>query len=75
MNTLVNTATDIEIRPFTFDVSDEELDDLRQHIPATRWPEKEIVSDQTEGTTRAIPPLMNWGLSLPSFLCCPSLCL
>jgi len=37
------------IRPFTFEFSDAELEDLRARIKATRWPEKETVQDQTQG--------------------------
>jgi pimeloyl-ACP methyl ester carboxylesterase len=45
--TTIETAT--EIRPFQVDVPEEELEDLRQRIGATRWPEKETVADQTQG--------------------------
>ena len=34
-----NTA----IRPFRVGFSDEEIDDLRRRIRATRWPERETV--------------------------------
>jgi pimeloyl-ACP methyl ester carboxylesterase len=37
------------IRPFTFEVSDAELQDLRNRISATRWPGKETVTDDTQG--------------------------
>ncbi|MEU6657216.1 epoxide hydrolase family protein [Streptomyces sp. NPDC046900] len=39
-----------EIRPFTFEFPDAELDDLRARINAARWPEKETVADQSQGT-------------------------
>jgi pimeloyl-ACP methyl ester carboxylesterase len=45
--TTVESAT--EIRPFNVEVSEEELDDLRRRIAATRWPEKETVADETQG--------------------------
>ena len=35
------------IRPFTFDVSDEELADLRRRVSATRWPDRE--TDPSQG--------------------------
>jgi len=35
-----------EIRPFTFEVSDEELDDLRTRIKVTKWPDAELDSSQ-----------------------------
>jgi pimeloyl-ACP methyl ester carboxylesterase len=37
------------IRPFSFNVSEEDLVDLRRRIAATRWPEKETVADQSQG--------------------------
>ncbi|MFD4721227.1 epoxide hydrolase family protein [Streptomyces sp. NPDC058423] len=41
------------VRPFTFEFSDAELDDLRDRIVATRWPEEETVKDQSQGTQLA----------------------
>jgi pimeloyl-ACP methyl ester carboxylesterase len=41
------------IRPFHFQVSDEELADLRRRILATRWPDKETVGDQSQGVQLA----------------------
>ncbi|WP_201007518.1 epoxide hydrolase family protein [Paenibacillus glycanilyticus] len=38
------------IRPFQVNVPEEELTELRKRINATRWPEKETVSDQSQGT-------------------------
>jgi pimeloyl-ACP methyl ester carboxylesterase len=35
-----------KIREFTFDVSDEELEDLRGRIRATRWPDREVDPSQ-----------------------------
>ena len=46
--------TDIGIRPFHVDVPDEELTDLRRRIAATRWPEKETVTDQSQGVPLAM---------------------
>ena len=40
-------ATDI--RPFTFETSQADLEDLRGRIGATRWPEKETVADSSQG--------------------------
>ena len=37
------------IRPFRINMSQEALVDLRQRIAATRWPEKETVTDQSQG--------------------------
>ena len=39
-----------EIRPFHFKAPQAELDDLKRRIIATRWPEKETVNDQSQGT-------------------------
>ncbi|MFD8197490.1 epoxide hydrolase family protein [Streptomyces wuyuanensis] len=41
------------IRPFTFEFPDSELEELRRRILATRWPEKETVADQSQGTQLA----------------------
>src|SRR3954464_15313124 len=41
------------IRPFRFYASDQALTDLRRRIAATRWPEKETVSDQSQGVPLA----------------------
>ena len=38
-----------EIRPFRFTASDADLTDLRRRINATRWPEREVVNDQSQG--------------------------
>jgi pimeloyl-ACP methyl ester carboxylesterase len=40
---------DAPIRPFQFRASDEALADLRRRIVATQWPEKETVSDLSQG--------------------------
>jgi pimeloyl-ACP methyl ester carboxylesterase len=47
----IESAT--EIRPFSVEVPEEELVDLRRRITATRWPEKETVGDQTQGVQLA----------------------
>jgi len=47
------TMTDIEIRPFTVNFPEEALTDLRQRLAATRWPNKELVSDQSQGVQLA----------------------
>jgi pimeloyl-ACP methyl ester carboxylesterase len=38
-----------EIRDFHIDVPQEALDDLRRRITAMRWPERETVSDESQG--------------------------
>jgi pimeloyl-ACP methyl ester carboxylesterase len=47
------TVEDRSIRPFEFHASDEALEDLKRRIAATRWPEREIVSDDTQGVQLA----------------------
>ena len=37
------------VRPFTIDVAQEQLDDLRRRLHATRWPESETVDDWSQG--------------------------
>src|SRR5262245_22635226 len=42
-------AEDTDIRPFQYRASDEDLADLRRRILATRWPDRETVSDSSQG--------------------------
>ncbi len=41
------------IRPFQVSFPEEEIADLRERIAATRWPERETVADQSQGTQLA----------------------
>src|SRR5260221_12783092 len=41
------------IKPFRVHYPDEALADLKHRIAATRWPEKEIVADQSQGVQLA----------------------
>jgi pimeloyl-ACP methyl ester carboxylesterase len=41
------------IRPFQINFTDAELADLRRRINATRWPERELVSDASQGVQLA----------------------
>ena len=41
------------IRPFRVESSEAELNDLRNRIKATRWPERETVNDDTQGVQLA----------------------
>jgi pimeloyl-ACP methyl ester carboxylesterase len=52
MSSTSETASDI--RPFHVDTPDEALEDLRRRIAATNWPEKETVSDQSQGVPLAM---------------------
>ena len=47
------TADAEAIRPFRVEVREEDLDDLRRRLQATRWPEKETVADLTQGVPLA----------------------
>jgi pimeloyl-ACP methyl ester carboxylesterase len=51
MSTTVDTATDI--RTFSVDIADEQIDDLRRRIAATRLPSKELVEDRSQGVQLA----------------------
>jgi pimeloyl-ACP methyl ester carboxylesterase len=42
-----------EIRPFHINVPEEDLVDLRRRIAATRWPDRETVTDQSQGVKLA----------------------
>jgi pimeloyl-ACP methyl ester carboxylesterase len=57
-----STATQLEsmrstspdaIRPFHVNIPEEELTDLRRRINATRWPDRETVTDQSQGVQLA----------------------
>jgi pimeloyl-ACP methyl ester carboxylesterase len=65
--TMTDTLTDVarqagpgstDIHPFHVSFPDTDLADLRRRIKATRWPERETVSDETQGvrlaTTQAL---------------------
>jgi pimeloyl-ACP methyl ester carboxylesterase len=51
MSATVETGT--AIRPFQVDFSEEQIDDLRRRIAATRWPTKELVADRAQGVQLA----------------------
>jgi len=38
-----------EVRSFTIEIADEQLDDLQRRLAATRWPEQELVDDWSQG--------------------------
>jgi pimeloyl-ACP methyl ester carboxylesterase len=49
----VEAPTEAALRPFTVQVPQEELDDLRRRLAATRWPSKELVDDRSQGVQLA----------------------
>jgi pimeloyl-ACP methyl ester carboxylesterase len=46
-------SADTAIRPFKFKASDEALTDLRRRVAATKWPDRETVTDTTQGVQLA----------------------
>ncbi|MGH7179167.1 MAG: epoxide hydrolase family protein, partial [Tepidisphaeraceae bacterium] len=53
LTAVTSLAEDTSIRPFHVSFSDDALVDLRRRIVATRWPEKETVSDASQGVQLA----------------------
>lgn len=47
------TTTDAAIRPFRANVPEEALVDLRRRVAATRWPDRETVTDRSQGVQLA----------------------
>jgi pimeloyl-ACP methyl ester carboxylesterase len=47
------TAEATAIRPFHIEVPEEQLDELRRRIAATRWPSRELVDDRSQGVQLA----------------------
>jgi pimeloyl-ACP methyl ester carboxylesterase len=41
------------IRPFTINIPQEEIDELRRRVATTRWPERELVTDTSQGVQLA----------------------
>ena len=49
-----NASTDkTAVRPFTINVPESELTDLRRRVQATKFPERETVPDATQGVQLA----------------------
>ena len=46
-------AEDVSIRPFRFSAPEDDLVELRRRIQGTRWPDKETVSDRSQGVQLA----------------------
>jgi len=66
MSATVPTAVDIG--SFRAEISDEQIDDLRQRVEATRWPSQELVADRSQGvqlaTLRALADYWTSGYDL-----------
>src|ERR687892_2468506 len=55
MSVTTGKSTDASaIRPFTIEIPEAELEDLRARIAATRWPERETVEDDSQGVPLAL---------------------
>ena len=52
MSTTVDSAAGI--RPFTLEIAEEAPADLKRRIKATRWPDKELVADASQGVQLAM---------------------
>jgi len=47
-------SSETEIRPFRVEFPEQEIADLRRRIAATRWPERETVTDDSQGVRLAL---------------------
>jgi pimeloyl-ACP methyl ester carboxylesterase len=56
-------AADASVRPFKVQISDQALNDMRQRIAMTRWPDRETVGDASQGAqlARLKPLVAYWG--------------
>ncbi len=54
MSATTEKSSDAAIRPFQVGFSDAEIADLRRRIDATRWPERETVTDDSQGVPLAM---------------------
>jgi pimeloyl-ACP methyl ester carboxylesterase len=51
---IVASSDETLVRRFEFHASDEDLAELKRRIKATRWPERELVNDGTQGVQLAL---------------------
>ena len=51
--TTLEQQTGSVIRPFTVEIPEEALDDLRRRLATTRWPSRELVGDRSQGVQLA----------------------
>src|SRR5712675_1073724 len=54
------TADKNAIRPFQVDVPEAELTELRRRINATKWPDRETVTDASQGVQLATTQKLAW---------------
>src|SRR5271156_2056356 len=54
-NTAPLAGTDgVAIRPFHVSIPEADLVDLKQRVKATRWPDRELVADDSQGVPLAV---------------------
>src|SRR5829696_5777902 len=53
MSDTATASAHTEIRPFRIEVPQQEIDELRRRIAATRWPSRELVDDRSQGVQLA----------------------
>ena len=53
METHTTASTRFALRPFRIHVPEEDLDELRRRVLATRWPDRETVTDDSQGVPLA----------------------
>jgi pimeloyl-ACP methyl ester carboxylesterase len=53
MQTQTHETTPTAVRPFRINVPEEDLVELRRRVLATRWPERETVTDESQGVQLA----------------------
>src|SRR5262245_8698744 len=49
MTDATTTSAETAVRPFRIEVPEQEIDELRRRIDATRWPTRELVDDRSQG--------------------------
>src|SRR5260221_1682240 len=55
---LVAAPASDAVRPFRINIPEEALVDLRRRLVTTRWPDKETVTDQSQGASPADRPAL-----------------
>jgi pimeloyl-ACP methyl ester carboxylesterase len=53
MSDVTVAGADTAVRPFRIDIPEQELEELRRRIDATRWPTRELVADRSQGVQLA----------------------
>ena len=53
MSDITIASAEAAVRPFRIEIPEQELEELRRRIDATRWPTKELVADRSQGVQLA----------------------